>query len=77
MSGKTSIRRLDFGVTRDDGRSMTKLGPKTVGVSFALRLTPRIPLNAIRQESAHGGAGSCGRRAVNRAPQQVHIRGRE
>jgi polyisoprenoid-binding protein YceI len=38
MSGKTSIRRLDFGVGQGDWRATDQVGNE-VGVSFALRLT--------------------------------------
>lgn len=39
MSGKTSLRRLDFGVGQGDWKSTEWVGNE-VGVSFALRLTP-------------------------------------
>ncbi len=38
MSGKTSIRRLDFGVGQGDWKATDQVGNE-VGVSFALRLT--------------------------------------
>jgi polyisoprenoid-binding protein YceI len=38
MSGKTSIRRLDFGVGQGDWRATDQVGNE-VGVAFALRLT--------------------------------------
>jgi cytochrome b561 len=38
MSGKTSIRRLDFGVGQGDWRATDQVG-NDVGVAFALRLT--------------------------------------
>jgi polyisoprenoid-binding protein YceI len=37
MSGKTSIRRLDFGVGQGDWKATDQVGNE-VGVSFALRL---------------------------------------
>jgi len=39
MSGKTSIRRLDFGVGQGEWKATDQVGNE-VGVSFALRLTP-------------------------------------
>jgi polyisoprenoid-binding protein YceI len=38
MSGKTTVRRLDFGVGQGDWKATDQLG-NDVGVSFALRLT--------------------------------------
>ena len=38
MTGRTSVRRLDFGVGQGDWRATDQLG-NDVGVSFALRLT--------------------------------------
>jgi polyisoprenoid-binding protein YceI len=38
MSGKTTVRRLDFGVGQGDWKATDQLGNE-VGVSFALRLT--------------------------------------
>jgi polyisoprenoid-binding protein YceI len=40
MSGKTSLRRLDFGVGQGDWKATDQVG-NDVGVSFALRLTAR------------------------------------
>jgi len=37
MSGKTTLRRLDFGVGQGDWKATDQLG-NDVGVSFALRL---------------------------------------
>jgi polyisoprenoid-binding protein YceI len=39
MNGKTSIRRLDFGVGQGDWKATDQVGDE-VGVAFALRLTP-------------------------------------
>jgi polyisoprenoid-binding protein YceI len=38
MSGKTSIRRLDYGVGQGDWKATDQIG-NDVGVSFSLRLT--------------------------------------
>jgi polyisoprenoid-binding protein YceI len=38
MSGKTTLRRLDFGVGQGDWKATDQVG-NDVGVSFALRLT--------------------------------------
>jgi polyisoprenoid-binding protein YceI len=40
MSGKTSLRRVDFGVGQGDWKATDQVG-NDVGVSFALRLTAR------------------------------------
>jgi len=40
MSGRTSLRRLDFGVGQGDWKATDQVG-NDVGVSFALRLTAR------------------------------------
>jgi len=42
MSGKTTLRRLDFGVGQGDWKATDQLGNE-VGVSFALRLTAAAP----------------------------------
>jgi polyisoprenoid-binding protein YceI len=41
MSGKTTVRRLDFGVGQGDWKATDQLG-NDVGVSFALRLTAAV-----------------------------------
>ncbi len=41
MSGKTTLRRLDFGVGQGDWKSTDWVGNE-VGVSFALRLVPAV-----------------------------------
>ena len=71
MSGKTTLKRLDYGVGQGDWKATDQVG-NDVGVSFALRLTPRRALSAASPGRAVAARHAPAR--VRRAPHEVDVR---